>query len=157
MSRYAIQHRTHYRYARPVELGVHRLMVRPKDSHDLRLEDATLTLSPHADVRWSHDVFGNSIARVTFNRPTDELLIESHLEVSRYSLGDSAIEIDETARLYPFVYAPDDRLNLGPFLNCNYGHCAPAVMAWAQSYAHQGMDTLELLRALNTAIRADFA
>ncbi len=157
MSRYAIYHRTHYRYARSVELGVHRLMVRPKDSHDLRLEDATLTLSPHADVRWSHDVFGNSIARVTFVAPTDELLIESNLEVSRYSLGDSAIEVDDTARLYPFIYAPDDRLNLGPFLTCNYGHCAAAVAAWAQLYVRLGMETLELLRALNIAIRSDFA
>ncbi|MCC6919329.1 MAG: transglutaminase family protein [Alphaproteobacteria bacterium] len=157
MSRYAIHHRTHYRYARAVELGVHRLMVRPKDSHDLRLEDATLTLSPHADVRWSHDVFGNSVAKVTFATATDELLIESRLEVSRYSLGDSAIEIDDTACLYPFVYAPDDRINLGPFLTCNYGHCATAVMAWAQSYVAQGMQTLDLLRTLNAAIRSDFA
>lgn len=157
MSRYAIHHKTRYRYARPVELGVHRLMVRPKDSHDLRLEDATLTLSPHADVRWSHDVFGNSIARVTFGAPTDELLIESHLEVTRYSLGDSAIEVEDPVRLYPFVYAPDDRINLGPFLNCNYGHCSPAVLAWAQTYVRPGMETLELLRALNAAIRADFA
>jgi transglutaminase-like putative cysteine protease len=157
MSRYAIQHRTHYRYGRLVQLGVHRLMVRPKDSHDLRLEDATLTLSPHADVRWSHDVFGNSIARVSFPNETDELLIESNLEVTRYSLGDSAMEIDEAARLYPFVYAPDDRINLGPFLTCNYGHCSPAVMAWTQSYVQQGMETLALLRALNAAIRAEFA
>lgn len=157
MSRYAIHHRTRYRYGRPVELGVHRLMVRPKDSHDLRLEDAMLTLSPHADVRWSHDVFGNSIARVTFAGPTQELLIESHLEVSRYSLAISAIDIEEPAQAYPFVYAPDERLNLGPFLTCNYAHCTPAVMGWVQGFVHQGMDTLELLRALNTAIRTDFS
>ncbi len=156
MSRYSIYHRTHYRYARPVELGVHRLMVRPKDSHDLRLEDATLTLSPHADVRWAHDVFGNSIATVTFHAPTAELLIESHLEVSRYSLGDSAIEIDAEARHYPFVYAPDDRLNLGPFLTCGYAHCATAVLDWAHAYVKPGMDTLELLRTMNAAIRSDF-
>jgi hypothetical protein len=157
MSRYAIQHRTHYRYARPVELGVHRLMVRPKDSHDLRLEDATLTLSPHADVRWSHDVFGNSIARVTFSRPTDELLIESHLEVTRYSLGASAIEIDDSVRHYPFVYAPDERLNLGPFLNCGYAHCQTAVLSWAHGFVQPGIETLDLLRSLNQAIRANFS
>lgn len=157
MSRYAIQHRTHYRYARPVELGIHRLMVRPKDSHDLRLEDARLTLSPHAEVRWAHDVFGNSIATVKFEAPTDELLIESNLEVSRYSLGDSAIEIDEQARHYPFVYAPDERLNLGPFLTCGYAHCTASVIAWAHTHVRPGIETLALLRALNQAIRADFA
>lgn len=156
MSRYAIQHRTHYRYARPVELGPHRLMVRPTDSHDLRLEHATLTLSPLAHVRWAHDVFGNSIATVTFNAPTDELLIESQLEVTRYSLGDAAIELLPEVATWPFIYAPDDRMNLGPFLTCRYGQCTPAVVAWAQEIVKPGADTLQALRDLNAAIRSGF-
>lgn len=156
MSRYAIHHRTHYKYARPVELGPHRLMIRPKDSHDLRLEAATLTLLPQANVRWSHDIFGNSIATVVFTDPTDELLIESYLEISRYTIDDASIEVDEQARVYPFIYAPDDRLNLGPALDCRYGHCTPAVVAWAQSIVQPGMETLQLLRDLNSAIRSEF-
>lgn len=157
MSRYSIHHRTLYRYARMVELGPHRLMVRPTDSHDLRLESATITLSPNASVRWSHDVFSNSIATVVFDKMTDELLIESRLEVSRFSRGDAAIEVDESARAYPFVYAPDDRLNLGPFLDCRYAHCAPAVIAWAQEIVQPGADTLQALRDMNSAIRTGFA
>lgn len=156
MSRYAIHHRTLYRYGRAVELGPHRLMVRPTDSHDLRLESATLTLSPNASIRWSHDVFSNSIATVAFDVPTNELLIESHLEVTRFSRGDAAIEVDESARTYPFVYAPDERLNLGPFLDCRYAHCAPAVIAWAHEIVRPGADTLQALRDMNTAIRSGF-
>lgn len=157
MSRYAIQHRTHYRYGRPVELGPHRLMVRPTDSHDLRLESATLTLFPLARVRWAHDVFGNSIATVAFDGATDELLIESHLEVTRYSLGDASIELLPDVAAWPFIYAPDDRMNLGPFLMCRYGQCGPAVLAWAQEIVKPGADTLQALRDLNAAIRSGFA
>jgi transglutaminase-like putative cysteine protease len=157
MPRYAIHHRTHYRYRRPVELGAQRLMVRPKDSHDLRLEDAHLILSPEGKVRWSHDIFGNSIAKVTFEAPTDDLLIVSNLVVARYSLGDSRIEVEDPARTYPFVYAADDRLNLGTFLTCRYAHCLASVSDWAQSYVQPGMATLDLLRALNAAIRGGFA
>jgi transglutaminase-like putative cysteine protease len=157
MSRYAILHRTLYRYARLVELGPHRLLVRPTDSHDLRLESATIMLSPKATVRWSHDVFSNSIATAVFERATNELLIESRLEVSRFSRDDAAIEVEESARTYPFVYAPDDRLNLGPFLDCRYAHCAPAVIAWAQDIVHPGSDTLQALRDMNAAVRNGFA
>jgi transglutaminase-like putative cysteine protease len=57
-----VRHATHYRYSNPVSLGVHRLMLRPRDSHDLRLVDAELTLSPPGQTRWMHDVFGNSVA-----------------------------------------------------------------------------------------------
>jgi transglutaminase-like putative cysteine protease len=41
-----IRHATTYRYARPVTFGPHRLMLRPRDSHDMRLVDSDLTLSP---------------------------------------------------------------------------------------------------------------
>lgn len=157
MSRYAIQHRTHYRYGRNVELGPHRLMVRPTDSHDLRLENTTLTLSPSARVRWAHDVFSNSIATVTFEGPTDELLIESYLEVTRYSLGDASIELLPEVVNWPFLYAPDDRINLGPFLVCRYGQCGTAVLGWAQEIVKPGADTLQALRDLNAAIRTGFA
>ena len=63
-----VHHRTCYRYAEPVQFGEHRLMSRPRDSHDLRLIDTTLRIDPPASaLRWIHDVFGNSIAIATFN------------------------------------------------------------------------------------------
>ena len=61
-----VRHATTYRYARPVTFGPHRLMLRPRDSHDLRLVGAELTLSPPGNLRWMHDVFGNSVALVDF-------------------------------------------------------------------------------------------
>ena len=54
-----VRHTTVYRYRRPVSLGDHRLMLRPRDSHDLRLIRTNLTLAPPATLRWIHDVFGN--------------------------------------------------------------------------------------------------
>src|SRR6478735_36935 len=59
-----VRHATTYRYSAPVIFGQHRLMLRPRDSHDLRLIGAELALSPPGTVRWMHDVFGNSVALV---------------------------------------------------------------------------------------------
>ena len=70
-----VRHETHYRYSAPVTFGAHRLMLRPRDSHDLRLVDAELTLSPPGEMRWMHDVFGNSVAQVEFAQAATELLI----------------------------------------------------------------------------------
>jgi hypothetical protein len=53
-----VRHATTYRYARPV-LRPHRLMLRPRDSHDMRLVGAEFTLSPPGETRWMYDVFGN--------------------------------------------------------------------------------------------------
>ncbi|HEV3179764.1 MAG TPA: transglutaminase N-terminal domain-containing protein, partial [Steroidobacteraceae bacterium] len=72
-----VHHRTRYRYSQPVEFGEHRLMSRPRDSHDLRLIDTTLLIDPPPSaLRWIHDVFGNSIAIATFDRPADTLTFE---------------------------------------------------------------------------------
>src|SRR5258708_30807736 len=65
-----------HRYRCPVVLGDHRLMLRPRDSHDLRLIQTNLNLSPPATFRWSHDVFGNSIAVESFAEPPPDLRTE---------------------------------------------------------------------------------
>src|SRR5471030_3010133 len=81
-----VRHATTYRYARPVTFGPHRLMLRPRDSHDLRLVSAELTLSPPGNMRWMHDVFGNSVALVEFTAPAPMLSIASTLKIERYGI-----------------------------------------------------------------------
>ena len=59
MPRLTITHRTTYTYSNPVGLLRHRLMIRPQDSHDLRLHNATLAIDPAPlATSWAHDVFG---------------------------------------------------------------------------------------------------
>ena len=50
-----VRHTTVYRYRRPIRLENHRLMLRPRDSHDLRLIRTSLNFLPGASVRWIHD------------------------------------------------------------------------------------------------------
>ncbi len=42
----SVVHRTRYSYATQVSFGPHRMMMRPRDSHDLRLIDTALTITP---------------------------------------------------------------------------------------------------------------
>ena len=41
-----IRHVTTYRYRQPVAFGEHRMMLRPRDSHDQRVIEASLGISP---------------------------------------------------------------------------------------------------------------
>jgi hypothetical protein len=45
-----IHHRTTYRYNQPVSLGPHRLMLRPRESRDLRLISSDVVVTPDAVV-----------------------------------------------------------------------------------------------------------
>src|SRR5450755_498196 len=151
-------HATHYRYAQPVTLGPHRLMLRPRDSHDLRLVDAELTLSPPGDTRWMHDVFGNSVARVEFAQSANELLIVSTLHLEHYGLTRPVFPIAPEAQVYPFVYSADDRADLGRLLDRHYPDPNGLVDAWAKRFVKgRFMSTYNLLSNINGAIKNEFA
>ena len=72
-----IHHKTTYRYRPPVSLGPHRLMLRPRESRDLRLISNDVTVTPEAAVTWAQDVFGNAVATATFQAMADSLVIDS--------------------------------------------------------------------------------
>ena len=77
MSFLTVNHSTVYRYREPVGLGEHRMLFRPRASHDLRLIRTDLVIVPQPDrLRWLHDPFDNSVAVATFEGTTSELLRE---------------------------------------------------------------------------------
>ena len=78
-----IEHTTTYQYARPVSFGRHRLVIRPREGHDLRVERMELRLTPTHRLRWIRDVFGNSIALVDWLEPASSLTIVNDIVVER--------------------------------------------------------------------------
>ncbi len=111
-----ILHRTEYRYDRQVVLNTHRLMLRPRDGHDLWVDDAFLTIMPQAQLRWSFDTFGNSIAEASFADATDRLVIVSELLLRRYVRDFSNAPVGGHVCPFPFLYSDDDARDLYPFL-----------------------------------------
>src|SRR5918994_3478706 len=154
----SINHKTVYRYRQPVTFNEHRAMFRPRDSHDLRVIDAQLTLSPPGNVRWIHDVFSNSIALITFEQEADELRFESWIEIAHYGLHEPSFPIRSYAATYPFRYDNDQVVDLLPTLQCHYPDPEGAVSAWARQFVDPGgVDTQELLVRITRAIKAQFA
>src|SRR5262245_59749823 len=153
-----VRHATTYRYAAPVTCGQHRLMLRPRDSHDLRLIRADLNLSPPGNVRWVHDVFANSVALVDFAQPATELTNVSTLEIQRYALDQPSFPVDPDAETYPFVYSDSDRGDLGRLLDRHYPDPTGVVDEWVKRFiAEKPVGTLALLAAMNKAIHDELA
>lgn len=53
---YDITHTTVYRYKKPVTFGLHRVMFRPRDSHDLRVLATDLQVSPESFTRLIQEI-----------------------------------------------------------------------------------------------------
>lgn len=153
-----VHHATTYRYARPVKFGPHRLMLRPRDSHDLRLVAAELTLSPPGHVRWMHDVFGNSVALVDFPALAAMLTIASTLKIERYGIDNPVFPIAPEAEFYPFIYSSSDRVDLGRLLEQHDPDPCGVLARWADSFVTaRPMRTLDLLAAMNAALQPKIA
>ncbi len=112
-------------------------MLRPRDSHDLRLVSAELTLSPPGLTRWMHDVFGNSVALVDFSAPAAMLSIASALKIERYGIEGPVFPIAPEAELYPFIYSSSDRVDLGRLLEQHYPDPERRLGALGQQLRHR--------------------
>jgi transglutaminase-like putative cysteine protease len=160
MPRVAITHSTVYDYANPVTFGDHRLMTRPRDSHDLRLIDATLTVDPAATLRWKHDVFGNSVAFASFQGQANRLAIESRIVLDHFppAPADLAAMVEPFAETIPFAYPPEEVPDLGRTAERHFPDPDRAIDAWAKKFlSTEGQTrTAALLVAMTNAIKADF-
>src|ERR1700691_3279644 len=117
----SVRHVTIYRYTVPVRLGEHRMMFRPRESHDLKLLSTSLRITPDpARLRWLHDVFDNSIAIAEFDGLTSELRFESIVALEHFETTLPKYPLEEYANNYPFSYSEQKKPNLCRALAHNY-------------------------------------
>ena len=161
MARIGVKHSTVYRYANPVTFGPHRMMFRPRDSHDLRLVSTHLKISPEpASIRWVYDVFGNSIAIAIFppNTRSDRLEFLSELEIVHYTSAMPTFSIEDYARTYPFAYAMEDAPDLARYIERHYSDSDRDVDKWAKGFVRidAPTETEDMLVWMNQAIKTTF-
>lgn len=163
MARITVTHRTEYTYRNPVGLLRHRLMVRPDDSHDLRLHRARLQVSPEPSaVRWKHDVFDNSICFLEWPEAmrTDQLTIVSTLDLTHHPEGPPAPHyiLERGAEEFPCSYAQTEIPDLARLAERQLPDPDRTVDAWVRRVvAGAGTtDTLAVLEAITQAIKAEF-
>jgi transglutaminase-like putative cysteine protease len=155
-----VSHRTEYRYRHPVVLGPHRLMCRPRDSHDLRLLDTGLIISPQpSELRWMHDVFGNSIAIAAFSEPAENLVFESTFRAEHFPLSERTLIVDEYAAALPLSYSASETVDLASSQARHYPDPEHKLDAWVKTLLDgtPGLATLDVLMAMVRAIKSDFA
>jgi len=157
MALLTVRHTTVYRYNEPVGLGEHRMMFRPRESHDLRLIRTHLAITPRpVNLRWLHDSFDNSVAVATFEGTTSELRFESAVTLEHFENSMPDYPLEEYARTYPFRYSDEDFPNLERALALHYA--AESVAEWTLQFLDPAdtSDTMKVLRAMTHGIRAQF-
>ncbi len=158
LTKIEIHHRTAYRYGQPLEFGPHKLILRPRESRNLRLLTHDLKLTPTAVVTWAHDVFGNAVATATFQEPSEILVIESFAELTLDVDQWPVFDIAASAASYPFPLTDDEMVDLGALRLQGYLDSDGHLREWARGFVSAGQtDTLTLLKDLCAGVAARVA
>lgn len=148
-----IHHRTRYHYRTVVAFGPHRLMLRPRESRDIRLVSFEMTVTPAATVTWAQDVWGNAVATAVFRSPGDVLEVDSMACMELDAVEWPVFDIARSAIVYPFQYAADDWTDLGALTEQQYPDFGGRLAGWARGIVRgPTTDTLSLLKDLCAAI-----
>jgi transglutaminase-like putative cysteine protease len=153
---------TRYRYSSPVTLGRHRLLLRPRGGHDIRMVSSNLEIIPRpTKITWARDVDSNSVAAAEFDpTPTAELTIRSEILLEHYDAQPFDFLVDDRAVMFPYLLLPSERIELWPYLIPCYLDDQAAVAAWVGEFWRAGqarVETYGLLDLMNRAIASTFA
>ncbi|MEO8080000.1 MAG: transglutaminase family protein [Caldimonas sp.] len=153
--RYDITHTTVYRYAQPVRFGEHRVMFRPRDSHDLRVLATDLDISPDADVRMIQDPLSNSVALVQPRHRADRLEIVCSFSIEHAHSMNLELPLSPSAEIYPFSYTLEERYDLEHYLRPYHDDEDGVLTAWARQFLRTDgpTGTREMLIEMNQHIR----
>lgn len=158
MRRIQITHFTRYEYAEPVTFNTHKLHIRPREGHDVRIESSQLAISPTYQIRWERDIYSNSIALVEFLDKSQFLEITSDVVVQHYGAPPLEFGMDESAQSYPFHYNPLEQIDLIPYQMAVFPRDYLIVQKWLEKIYKPGklISTVSLLDILNKTIASDF-
>jgi transglutaminase-like putative cysteine protease len=158
MRRLQIKHVTTYQYADTVTLLPHKLLLRPREGHDIRIESAGLTITPSHQLQWQRDVYDNAVAQAMFLEPSNHLSIDSRILIQHYDDQPLDFLVAEYAAFFPFQYDVVEVGDLSPYLSTIFDQDRPVLGAWLQQFWRVGqvVETYLLLEWINKAIATGF-
>lgn len=157
MARLRILHETRYDYERPVDFGPQRLIIRPRDSHALRIVEAALVLFPPGATRWSYDANGNCVCLFQPSDRATSMRVASELVIDRYPAPLAPQRLANTDTLTPIVYSREDRITLEPFIAPVTDDPDGVLLRWLRSLqADRDEPALAFLLRMNQLIHREF-
>ena len=175
--RVALDHRTTYRFERPVTIHPHTVRLRPAPHSRTPIEAYSLDITPKNHfINWQQDAFGNYLARLVFPEPASELSINVGVVADMTVINPFDFFVEDYAEHVPFSYPADLRSDLEPYLR-RVDDGAPGsgpsaqVLEWIDQHVPKpepvtvdadgeksgGMRIVDFLVAVNQAVQRDVA
>ena len=153
----ALNHVTHYRYDRPINLGPQIVRLRPAPHSRTRILSYSMRVEPATHfVNWQQDPQSNYLARLVFPDKTTGFRIEIDLVAEMAVLNPFDFFLEPSAEHYPFTYEPEVAAELEPYtVKALDTLDAPAFAAYLATLPREKTATNDWLVALNQKLQRD--
>jgi uncharacterized protein (DUF2126 family)/transglutaminase-like putative cysteine protease len=150
--RVALNHKTAYRYHRLVTLQPHVVRLRPAPHCRTPILSYSLRIHPENHfLNWHQDPYSNYNARLVFNEPARELVVEVDLVVEMTAINPFDFFIEACAEKYPFAYDPVVAKELIPYLETL--PAGPKLQALSAELRRDEVGTIDYLVDINQRLQ----
>ena len=150
----ALNHKTHYRYDRPVMLGPQTIRLRPAPHCRTPILAYSLKVLPKNHfINWQQDPQANYLARLVFPEKTTEFLVEVDLVAEMAIFNPFDFFLEPYAEQIPFTYETSLARELRPFLEAEVP--GPRLAAFLAQVPRITTPTLDFLVSLNQRVQRD--
>ncbi len=150
----ALNHVTHYRYDRPVNLGPQVVRLRPAPHSRSQVLSYSLKVEPaNHFINWQQDPFANYQARLVFPEKTTEFKVTVDLVVEMAVYNPFDFFLEPYAENSPFQYDKALHQELAPYLKTE--PLTPRVKAYLDKIDRTEQRTIDFLVGLNQQVAGD--
>src|SRR5208283_568787 len=112
----ALNHRTEYKYERPITLGPQLVRLRPAPHCRTKILSYALTVQPPEHfINWQNDIYNNHLARLVFQEKTDKMVVEVDLVAELSSINPFDFFLEPEIENFPFQYPAEQAKYLEPY------------------------------------------
>ncbi|MFT7141385.1 MAG: transglutaminase-like putative cysteine protease, partial [Sulfitobacter sp.] len=154
--RVALNHNTHYKFDRLVNLSAHVVRLRPAAHCRTPIHSYSLKVMPETHfINWQQDAFGNYLARLVFPEKTDHFSIEVEVIADMTVINPFDFFLEEYAEEFPFAYDRQLKKELTPYLEAQeHGVLFDQVI---KTVPQNNQRTIDFLVAINQIVQTKIA
>ncbi len=150
----ALNHVTHYRYDRMVDLSPQVIRLRPVPHCRTRILAYSLNVQPAGHfINWQQDPQANYLARLVFPDATRELKVEVDLVAEMSVLNPFDFFLAPYAEQFPFKYDANERRELAPYLV--RAPATPALSNYLAAISRDRRRTIDFIVEVNRRVAGD--
>jgi uncharacterized protein (DUF2126 family)/transglutaminase-like putative cysteine protease len=113
----ALNHRTQYRYEKPVSIGPQVVRLRPAPHCRTPILSYSLSVAPASHLlKWQFDLHNNYLARLLFPDKTDEFVVEVNLVANLSPFNPFDFFLEPGVQNFPFQYPRELAADIEPYL-----------------------------------------